>query len=134
VNRLCARRALRDPQDAGFSLLETVLAIGILATAAAAGASVALVSSQASAIAHERLQASEILNTVLASQATSAQVRVDGVTYNVTVQIASASPGVNRAVGTVTWQGPGGTTDRLTLSVNRPVSTTAPPPLVVGGG
>jgi type II secretory pathway pseudopilin PulG len=120
--------------EEGFGLLEVVLAMAVIAGASALGAGVALVTGQATAASAQRLEATEILSTVLASGSSSASVQALGTTYVVTVQTSSAPNGTVLATGTVTWSGPGGTTNTVRLTRDERPSPEGGAPLVVGEG
>jgi len=108
--------------------------MAVIAGASALGAGVALVSGQATSSSAQRLEASEVLASALASGASSTQVTVLGTTFTAAVDRTSAPNGTVVATGTVTWRGAGGTTNQLQMTRDEVTSPGGAPPLVVGGG
>lgn len=121
--------------EAGFGLLEVLIAVAIVAAVSMVGLGMATTASTTSIDTAQRLQAGQLLSATLDAGATGAVVHALGTTFTVTVTdtVGPAGTGTALATGTCTWVATGGLHAHLTMSTAYPPSTIQAPSATVVG-
>lgn len=119
--------------EAGFGLLEVLIAVVIVAAVSMLGLEMATTTSTTSIDTAQRLQAGQLLAATLDADATGATLHALGTMFTVTVRDAPGPYATTLATGTCTWTATGGVAARVTMTMADPPTTiTAPAATVVG--